>query len=68
MLSILRRLMKNEKGATAIEPSRRRDVVLSSNHRAEEYTLIAALIAAAAIAGVGAIGGTVSNLLGSAMR
>ena len=46
MLSIFRRLMKNEQGATAIE-----------------YTLIASLIAVAAIAAMGAVGTKVSNVL-----
>src|SRR5215469_14387811 len=46
MLSIFRRLMKNEKGATAIE-----------------YTLIASLIAVAAIAAMTTVGGKVSNVL-----
>jgi pilus assembly protein Flp/PilA len=46
MLSIFRRLMKNEKGATAIE-----------------YTLIASLIAVAAIAAMGTVGNKVSGVL-----
>jgi pilus assembly protein Flp/PilA len=46
MLSIFRRLMKNEKGATAIE-----------------YTLIASLIAVAAIAAMTSVGGKVNNVL-----
>ena len=46
MLSIFRRLMKNEQGATAIE-----------------YTLIASLIAVAAITAMGHVGGKVSNVL-----
>jgi pilus assembly protein Flp/PilA len=46
MLSIFRRLMKNEQGATAIE-----------------YTLIASLIAVAAIVSMGKVGGKVSNVL-----
>lgn len=46
MLSIFRRLMKNDHGATAIE-----------------YTLIASLIAVAAITAMGAVGGKVSNVL-----
>ena len=46
MLSIFRKLMKNEHGATAIE-----------------YTLIASLIALAAITAVGKVGGKVSNVL-----
>ncbi|HLG45610.1 MAG TPA: Flp family type IVb pilin [Reyranella sp.] len=46
MLSIFRRLMKNEKGATAIE-----------------YTLIASLIAVAAIAAMTSVGSKVSNVL-----
>jgi pilus assembly protein Flp/PilA len=46
MLSIFRRLMKNEHGATAIE-----------------YTLIASLIAVAAIVAMKNVGGTVSNVL-----
>ncbi|MFI4999202.1 MAG: Flp family type IVb pilin [Reyranellales bacterium] len=48
MLSIFRRLMKNENGATAIE-----------------YTLIASLIAVAAIGAMGAVGGKVTNVLGN---
>ena len=46
MLSIFRRLMKNEKGATAIE-----------------YTLIASLIAVAAITAMSTVGGKVTNVL-----
>ena len=46
MLSIFRRLAKNEKGATAIE-----------------YTLIASLIAVAAIASMRTVGGKVTNVL-----
>lgn len=46
MLSIFRRLMKNDKGATAIE-----------------YTLIASLIAVAAIAAMQTVGGKVNNTL-----
>ena len=46
MLSIFRRLMKNENGATAIE-----------------YTLIASLIAVAAITAMTSVGGKVSNVL-----
>ena len=46
MLSIFRRLMKSERGATAIE-----------------YTLIASLIAVAAIVGMRAVGGNVQNVL-----
>ena len=46
MLSIFRRLMKNERGATAIE-----------------YTLIASLIAVAAIAAMRTVGGTIQNVL-----
>lgn len=46
MLSIFRRLMKNDRGATAIE-----------------YTLIAALIAVAAITAMTTVGGKVSNVL-----
>jgi pilus assembly protein Flp/PilA len=46
MLSIFRRLMKNEKGATAIE-----------------YTLIASLIAVAAITAMTTVGTKVSNTL-----
>jgi pilus assembly protein Flp/PilA len=46
MLSIFRRLMKSEKGATAIE-----------------YTLIASLIAVAAIAGMNAVGGKIQGVL-----
>jgi pilus assembly protein Flp/PilA len=46
MLSIFRRLIKNEQGATAIE-----------------YTLIASLIAVAAITAMGTVGGKVNNVL-----
>ncbi len=46
MLSMFRRLMKSEKGATAIE-----------------YTLIASLIAVAAIAAMGMVGGKINNVL-----
>ena len=46
MLSIFRRLMKSEKGATAIE-----------------YTLIASLIAVAAIAAMGTVGTKVKDVL-----
>ena len=46
MLSIFRRLMKNDKGATAIE-----------------YTLIASLIAVAAITAMSTVGGKVTNVL-----
>ena len=46
MLSIFRRFMKNEQGATAIE-----------------YTLIASLIAVAAITAMTTVGGKVSNVL-----
>jgi pilus assembly protein Flp/PilA len=46
MLSIFRRLMKSEKGATAIE-----------------YTLIASLIAVAAIAAMGSVGTKVNGVL-----
>lgn len=46
MLSIFRRLMKNEKGATAIE-----------------YTLIASLIAVAAITAMSTVGTKISNVL-----
>jgi pilus assembly protein Flp/PilA len=48
MLSMFRRLMKNDKGATAIE-----------------YTLIASLIAVAAITAMSTVGGKVSNVLGN---
>jgi len=48
MLSIFRRLLKNEKGATAIE-----------------YTLIASLIAVAAITAMTTVGGTIQNVLDS---
>ena len=44
MLSIFRKLMKNEQGATAIE-----------------YTLIASLIAVAAITAMGSLGNSLSN-------
>jgi len=46
MLSIFRRLAKDQRGATAIE-----------------YTLIASLIAVAAIASMRSVGGKVSNVL-----
>jgi pilus assembly protein Flp/PilA len=46
MLSIFRRLMKNEQGATAIE-----------------YTLIASLIAVAAIAAMTSVGTKVSGVM-----
>jgi pilus assembly protein Flp/PilA len=46
MMSIFRRLMKNEKGATAIE-----------------YTLIASLIAVAAITAMTTVGNKVSNVM-----
>ena len=46
MLSILRRLMQNDRGATAIE-----------------YTLIASLIAVAAITAMKTVGGKVQNTL-----
>jgi pilus assembly protein Flp/PilA len=46
MLSILRSLMKNDHGATAIE-----------------YTLIASLVAVAAIVAMKAVGGKVTNVL-----
>jgi len=46
MLSIFRRLIRNEKGATAIE-----------------YTLIASLIAVAAIAAMGSVGTKVNGVL-----
>jgi pilus assembly protein Flp/PilA len=46
MLSIFRRLTKNEKGATAIE-----------------YTLIASLIAVAAITAMGTVGNKVNAVL-----
>ena len=46
MLSIFRRIMKNEQGATAIE-----------------YTLIASLIAVAAITAMSTVGGKVTNVL-----
>jgi pilus assembly protein Flp/PilA len=52
MLSIFRSLMKNDRGATAIE-----------------YTLIASLIAVAAIAAMGSVGtkvqGVLTNVAGS---
>ena len=48
MLSIFRRLMNNENGATAIE-----------------YTLIASLIAVAAITAMNTVGGKVTNVLGN---
>ena len=46
MLSIFRRLMKNDRGATAIE-----------------YTLIASLIAVAAIAAMGSVGTKIQGVL-----
>jgi pilus assembly protein Flp/PilA len=46
MLSIFRKLMKNDRGATAIE-----------------YTLIASLIAVAAITAMGKVGGKISTVL-----
>ena len=46
MLSIFRNLMKNDRGATAIE-----------------YTLIAALIAVAAIAAMTSVGGKIQSVL-----
>lgn len=46
MLSIFRKLMKNDRGATAIE-----------------YTLIASLIAVAAITAMNTVGGKVTNVL-----
>jgi len=46
MLSIFRKLMKNQDGATAIE-----------------YTLIASLIAVAAITAMGKVGGKISGVL-----
>lgn len=46
MLSIFRRMMKNEQGATAIE-----------------YTLIASLIAVAAITSMKTVGGKITNVL-----
>ncbi len=46
MLSIFRRLMNNDKGATAIE-----------------YTLIASLIAVAAITAMKTVGGKVTNVM-----
>ena len=48
MLSIFRKLMKNDQGATAIE-----------------YTLIASLIAVAAITAMKTVGGGVQNTLTS---
>ena len=48
MLSIFRRLMKNNQGATAVE-----------------YTLIASLIAVAAIASMRTVGGKISNVMGN---
>lgn len=48
MLSIFRRLMKNDQGATAVE-----------------YTLIASLIAVAAIASMRTVGSKISNVLGN---
>ena len=49
MLSFLRRMLKNDRGATAIE-----------------YTLIASLIAVAAITAMGSVGGKVTNVLSNA--
>jgi pilus assembly protein Flp/PilA len=46
MLALFRRLMKNDKGATAIE-----------------YTLIASLIAVAAITAMGSVGTKVNGVL-----
>jgi pilus assembly protein Flp/PilA len=46
MLSFLRRILKNDRGATAIE-----------------YTLIASLIAVAAIAAMGTVGTKVNGVL-----
>ena len=46
MLSIFRKLIRNEQGATAIE-----------------YTLIASLIAVAAIVSMTTVGGKISNVL-----
>ncbi len=46
MLSIFRRLMSNDRGATAIE-----------------YTLIASLIAVAALTAIGTVGGKLTNVL-----
>jgi pilus assembly protein Flp/PilA len=46
MLSFLRRMLKNERGATAIE-----------------YTLIASLIAVAAITAMGSVGTKVNGVL-----
>jgi len=46
MLSIFRSLMKNDRGATAIE-----------------YTLIASLIAVAAITAMGSVGTKITNVL-----
>ena len=48
MLSILRRLARDQGGATVVE-----------------YTLIASLIAVAAIASMRSVGGKVSNVLGT---
>jgi pilus assembly protein Flp/PilA len=48
MLSIFRRLMRDNRGATAVE-----------------YTLIASLIAVAAIASMRTVGGKISNVLGN---
>lgn len=48
MLSIFRRLMKSDRGATAIE-----------------YTLIASLVAVAAITALKTVGGKVSNVMGN---
>ncbi len=48
MLSFVRRLMKDNGGATAVE-----------------YTLIASLIAVAAIASMRTVGGKITNVLGN---
>ena len=48
MLSIFRRLMKDNQGATAVE-----------------YTLIASLIAVAAIASMRTVGDKINNVLGN---
>ena len=48
MLSLLRRLVRDQGGATVVE-----------------YTLIASLIAVAAIASMRSVGGKVSNVLGN---
>ncbi len=48
MLSVFRRLMENDRGATAVE-----------------YTLIASLIAVAAIASMRTVGDKISNVLGN---